>query len=66
MRLSRASAVLAILTLYLLHNNWWSWQPDFTLLFGSIPFELVYRILWVLVSTGVLWLVMRGWWRQSE
>ena len=49
-----------------LHNNWWSWDPDFTMVLGRVPFDIVYRILWVAASTGVLWLVMRGWWGKAE
>jgi hypothetical protein len=65
MHLSRVIAVFAIILLFVLHNNWWSWEPDSRLLFG-IPFDLIYRIFWVLLSTGALWLVLRISWREPE
>ncbi len=63
---SRALAIFGIFVLGVLHNNWWSWGPDFTMVFGRIPFDFVYRVLWVAAATGVLWLVMRGWWGKPE
>jgi len=66
MSTSRGLAIFGILVLVILHNNWWSWDPDFTMVFGRFPFDLVYRVLWVAASTGVLWLVMRSWWGKAE
>ena len=62
----RGLAIFGIVVLVILHNNWWSWDPDFTMVFGRFPFDLVYRVLWVVASTGVLWLVMRSWWGKAE
>ncbi len=58
--------VAATLGLFILHNNFWSWQPDLTLVLGVLPVDLFYRILWVFASTGVVWLALRGWWEESE
>ena len=66
MYVARLLAVLSTLALLILHNNWWAWEPDLTLVFGAIPFDFVYRILWVIASIGVLWLFIRGWWKPSE
>jgi hypothetical protein len=66
MQLTRILAVFFVLLLLVLHNNWWSWDPDFTRVFGRVPFDLVYRVLWVAASTGVLWFVMRSWWGKAE
>ncbi len=66
MSTSRGLAILGILVLVILHNNWWSWEPDFTMVFGRFPFDLVYRVLWVAASTGVLWFVMRSWWGKTD
>lgn len=66
MRRARLFSITGTLLLGVLHNNWWSWKPDLTFVFGIIPFDLLYRVIWVLASTGVLWLMIRGWWRTSE
>lgn len=66
MRRTRIVASFGIVILYILHNNFWSWQPDPTLILGRFPVDLVYRLLWVGASAGVLWLVVRGWWGPSE
>ena len=66
MQRSRRLAILGILLLMVFHNNWWSWDPDFTVVFGLFPFDIVYRVLWVTASTGVLWLVLRSWWGKTE
>jgi len=66
MSTSRGFAIFGVLALMILHNNWWSWDPDFTMVFGKFPFDLVYRVLWVAASTGVLWLVIRSWWGRAE
>ncbi|MFQ5652324.1 MAG: hypothetical protein ACE5IY_20535 [bacterium] len=66
MRRARIFAIVGTLGLLVLHNNFWSWQADLTLLFGRVPVDLVYRLLWVVASVGVLWLALRGWWGTSE
>lgn len=65
MRRARILAIAGTGVLFVLHNNWWNWQPDATLLFG-LPVDLVYRLLWVVASTGILWLALRGWWGAAE
>ncbi len=66
MKSTRLIVCLGTLGLFLLHNNFWSWQPDLTLLLNRLPVELVYRLLWVVASMAVLWLALRGWWRESR
>ncbi len=66
MRRARLVTVVATALLLVLHNNWWSWKPDMTLVFGSLPVELLYRVLWVCGATGVLWFAIRGWWGASD
>lgn len=68
MNVARTKILTAVATLGLLilHNNFWSWQPDLTLVFGVLPVDLVYRILWACAATGVVWLALSGWWGESE
>jgi len=66
MRRARVLAVLGTVLLFLLHNNWWSWNADPVLLFGFLPLELLYRLGWVLLAAVVLWLAVRGWWPHSD
>jgi len=66
MRRTRIVTIAATVILFILHNNWWNWQPDMTMIFGSVPVDIAYRVLWVIAATGVLWLAMRGWWGPSS
>jgi len=66
MRRTRLVTIAATTILFILHNNWWSWQPDLTMVFGKIPVDIVYRVLWVVAGTGVLWLAIRAWWGPSN
>lgn len=66
MRVSRLFAVLGTLALFVLHNDWWNWAPSDTLVFGRWPLDLVYHLLWVAVSSLLLWFILRVWWGPAE
>lgn len=50
----------ALLALFVLHNDWWLWE-DPALVLG-LPAGLAYHVAYMLVTTVVLWLLVRHAW----
>jgi hypothetical protein len=56
------TAVLLVLALYLLHQDFWFWRTPAPLVFGVFPIGLFYHVAYMLVTTGLLWLLVRRCW----
>ena len=51
---------LIVLAMFLLHNNFWSWQYDaaFPLIFGFIPFAFYYYITYAALATVAMYVII--------
>ena len=56
------TAVLLVLVLYLLHQDFWFWRTASPVVFGVFPIGLFYHVAYMLVTTGLLWLLVRRCW----
>ena len=56
--------VLAIITLYLLHQDIWFWRTARPLVFGFLPVGLAYHGLYCLAVAGLMWWLTRVAWPQ--
>jgi hypothetical protein len=54
--------VLAIITLYLLHQDVWFWGSARPLVFGFLPVGLAYHGLYCLAVAGLMWWLTRIAW----
>ena len=52
--------VLIVLVIFLLNNNFWSWQYDatFPLLFGFMPFAFYYYIIYAILATVAMYVII--------
>jgi len=56
------TAVLLVLGLYLLHQDFWFWRTASPVVFGVFPVGLFYHVIYMLVTTGLLWVLVRRCW----
>jgi hypothetical protein len=54
--------VIAILALYLLHQDFWFWREARPLIFGFLPISLFYHACFTLVVSIVMALMVRHAW----
>ena len=54
--------VLAIVTLYVLHQDWWFWDSARPLVFGFLPIGLFYHAVFSLVAALLMGLLVRYAW----
>ncbi len=55
MSLERILLGLAIVALYLLHQDVWFWRDARPLVFGFLPIGLAYHALYCLAAAGLMW-----------
>jgi hypothetical protein len=58
----RSWYVLLVLTLYVLHQDFWFWRQARPLLFGFVPIGLSYHVLYTLAVSFAMWLLVRYAW----
>jgi hypothetical protein len=56
-----AVLTLAVLLLYLLHQDFWFWR-DARLVFGFLPIGLFYHALYCLACAGLMWALVKFSW----
>jgi hypothetical protein len=56
------TAVLLVLGLYLLHQDFWFWRTPSPVVFGVFPIGLFYHVAYMLVTAGLLWVLVRRCW----
>ena len=70
----KLSALVAVLVLFVLHNNVFHetafhetvFHEPGEPVFGWMPSDMVYRVVWVAVGALVLWWVLRVTWRDAR
>ena len=56
-----AVLTLAVLLLYLLHQDFWFWR-DSRLVFGVLPMGLFYHAAYCLACAGMMWALVKFAW----
>jgi hypothetical protein len=62
MTLKTFALVLAILALYLLHQDLWFWRTARPLLFGFLPVGLAYHGAYCVAAALLMWILTRLAW----
>ncbi len=69
----RIAGSVAIVVAVILHNEEWLFasrgQPLFdgtTALFGWLPADVVYHLVWIGLGTLACWMLLRGSWRVRD
>ncbi len=60
--MSRRTATLIVLALFVLHQDIWFWRDAIPLVFGILPIGLFYHVLYTLVTAVALWGLVRYAW----
>jgi hypothetical protein len=58
----RRVAVVAIVLLYVLHQDFWFWREARPLVFGFLPIGLFYHAAFTVATSAVLWLLVKVAW----
>lgn len=58
----RALLVLAVVALYVLHQDLWFWRTARPLLFGFVPVGLFYHACFSVAASLLMWLLVREAW----
>lgn len=64
--MQRWLGLFAIVVLLALHNDWWAREPALEPVLGFIPFEIAYRLAWLVLVSVVLSLLVRWVWPRDE
>jgi hypothetical protein len=54
--------VIAILALYLLHQDFWFWRAAAPLVLGFLPVGLFYHVCYTLVISALMWALVKYAW----
>jgi hypothetical protein len=58
----RTLLALAVLGLYILHQDWWFWKTARPLVFGFLPAGLAYHAAFCLAAAVLMWALTRYAW----
>ena len=74
--MKRVVLVIAVIALYVLHQDFWFWRTARPLIFGFIPIGLFYHACYSVAAALLMWLLVKYAWpahledeiehRQSE
>lgn len=54
--------VLAVIALYVLHQDFWNWRTAYPLVFGFIPIGLFYQGCFAVAASLLMWMLVKFAW----
>ena len=60
--MKRTLLVIAVLTLYVLHQDIWFWRTAHPLVFGFVPIGLFYQGCFSVAASLLMWLLVKQAW----
>jgi hypothetical protein len=57
--------VLLVITIYLLHQDYWNWKKTEPLVFGFLPIGLAYHAGYSVLAAFMMWLLVRFAWPKE-
>jgi hypothetical protein len=60
--MKKALLVIAVVALYVLHQDVWFWRTPYPLVFGFIPIGLFYHACFSVAVSLVLWMLVKYAW----
>ena len=60
--MKRILLVIAVITLYFLHQDFWFWRTAHPLVFGFVPIGLFYQGCFSVAAALLMWLLVRFAW----
>jgi len=62
MIMKRLLLLLAVITLYVLHQDFWNWRTAHPLVFGFIPIGLFYHACFSVAASLLMWMLVKFAW----
>ena len=60
--MKRILLVLAVIAVYVLHQDFWNWRTAYPLVFGFVPIGLFYQAAFSVAASLLLWLLVKFAW----
>jgi hypothetical protein len=60
--MKRILLFLAVVALYVLHQDFWNWRTPYPLVFGFIPIGLFYQAVFSVAASLLMWLLVKFAW----
>ena len=60
--MNRILLVVAVVALYILHQDFWFWRTPYPLVFGFMPIGLFYQGAFSIAAALVMWLLVKYAW----
>ncbi len=60
--MKRTLLILAVATLYVLHQDFWNWRTPYPLVFGFVPIGLFYHACFAVAASLLMWLLVKFAW----
>ena len=60
--MKRSLLVIAIIALYLLHQDFWFWRATAPVVLGFLPVGLFYHVCYTLVISALMWALVKYAW----
>ena len=60
--MTRTLLVIAVVALYILHQDFWFWRTAYPLVFGFIPIGLFYQAVFSIAASFLMWLLVKYAW----
>lgn len=60
--MKRILLIVAVVVLYILHQDFWFWRTPYPLVFGFVPIGLFYHACFAVAASLVMWLLVKFAW----
>jgi hypothetical protein len=60
--MKRILLIIAVLALYILHQDFWYWRTAYPLVFGFVPIGLFYQGCYAVAAALLMWLLVKFAW----
>jgi hypothetical protein len=60
--MKRILLLVAVVSLYALHQDFWFWRTAYPLVFGFVPIGLFYQACYSVAASLLLWLLVKFAW----
>ncbi len=54
--------ILAVVTVYVLHQDFWNWRTAYPLVFGFVPIGLFYQGCFSVAASLLMWMLVKFAW----
>ena len=60
--MKRTLLVIAVIVVYILHQDFWNWRTAYPIVFGFIPIGLFYQGCFSVLAALLMWLLVKFAW----